>query len=65
MEVFEMILSDWHDAGINNISLVFGFILGMFFTYSIYLFKEPIKGTRKFLGKWIYTYVTKKLKAYK
>ena len=64
MESLEMILLDWHNQGLSKVSLILGFVLGMLFTYSIYLFKESIKDSKKFLGKWFYAYATKKLEVY-
>jgi len=65
MEKIEMTLHQWQQAGTPEHAVMLGVLLGMFITYSIYLFKVPIKGSKKYFAKKMYHYATIRLKQYK
>ena len=60
-----MTLHQWQQAGTPEHAVMLGVLLGMFITYSIYLFKVPIKGSKKYFAKKMYHYATIRLKQYK
>jgi hypothetical protein len=65
MEKIESTLHQWQQVGTPEHAIILGMLLGMFITYSIYLFKVPIKGSKRYVAKKIYHYATTRLKQYK
>ena len=47
MEKIETTLQQWQQVGTPEHAIILGVLLGMFITFSVYLFKVPIKGSKK------------------
>jgi hypothetical protein len=65
MEKIETILQRWEQIGTPEHAIILGVILGMIITFSVYLCKVPIKGSKKYFARKLYYFATTRLKQYK